>query len=190
MLGVSNRTHFICWEGATGSKGAYVQTMGFSADRCLTSYALPIDPYSTQSALNYQNLVQDLSLPFTRSDATANHANLARTISIERRKAQGTTRGGLEGGHSVIEDDVVEEAIQSISMADYKRNVYDTSPPASYRRHVKHYSHREKYVRLLRKCPAWSQLDDTKENRMRLEGQGEFVCIVPVCVAGNSEGHH
>ncbi|CAB9515085.1 expressed unknown protein [Seminavis robusta] len=191
LLGVLNRVHFICWEGATASKGAFVQELGASgvdsvegSSRCLSSYVLPIDPYSTQAALNYQNFVPDLALPFTQSDASAKHSKLKRAIANERRKTRGISVGH-EGTDSGIDDEVVEDAIQSISMADYKRNVFDTSPPASYKRRVKNYSHREKSVRLLRKCPAWSQLDDTKENRMRLEGQVPAVNIRPQNQLGN-----
>jgi hypothetical protein len=173
LLGVAQRTHFICWEGATASQGAFVQELApvetgllQGPARCLLSNILPVDPHSMQASLNYQDFVQNLALPFTQSDADGRHSNMKRIVLSERKKASMVTDS------SGIDDEVVEAAIRSISMADYNKNVLITSPTESFTRPVTNYSHREKSVRLLRKCPAWTQLDDTDENRRRLGGQG------------------
>ena len=98
----------------------------------------------------------DLALPFTQGAATRN-SKLRRLVSDKRESVLGSTdMSGLPEEYQDGADNVVNDAIRSISSA---------GPTSSY-------SHREKSVRLLKQVPAWSQLDNTLQNRIRLEGQG------------------
>lgn len=125
----------------------------------------------------YQNIGQDLALPFTQEDAVAEDSKLRRVMSVEGKKSAKNAGSKEEGSGSEM-DDVVAEAIRSISMADYKKNVIGSSPRSSLKRNIDHYSHREKSIRLLRKCPTWSELDDTQQNRMGVEGQGNCSFLI------------
>lgn len=123
---------------------------------------LPINPYTTR--ILDQNYREGLDLPFTQD--TIRDSKLRRVISEERSK-QSIEDSNTDPSDSET-DDVVREAIRSISVLDYKENAIGSS-----NRKVQNYSHREKSIRLLRKCPIWSQLDGTRKHRIRLEGRGK-----------------
>ena len=167
MVGISCRAYFVCWDGATSSRGAFVQELptAYLSNEQMRGFAsdiLPENPYareaSTMSFYQGQNVLEDLTLPFTQDAATRN-SKLGRVVGDNRGILRNQPASLTEENHDGA-DDVVKDAIRSIS---------NTGPRSAY-------SHREKSVRLLSKVPAWSQLDDTAQNIIRLEGQGKDCC--------------
>ena len=141
--------YFICWEGATATKGAFVKELqplveGSAAEEGIThglvTGLLPINPYQLEETIGHysagKHLLENFSLPFTGDS-----------------RDELSAKAELES-----ENNLIAEAIQSISKPSFEEN--------------QHISHREKSIRLLQSCPTWTQLDATKQNRARLELQG------------------
>ena len=182
MVGQSSRVYFICWDGAASSRGAFVRELlapriANQQLRGLTCDVLPLNPYaieaSTMDFLRFGD-ADEFALPFTQDPPTRS--------SMLRRLVSDTNSSVLAGhGSSNVPvepqdggDDVVSDAIRSIS----------SDGPMSP------YSQREKSVRLLRQVPAWSQLNDSAQNRLRLEDQGKNLFCIRVFILSLSSVHY
>ena len=112
----------------------YSRTGGLHCD------VLPIDPFRSEGEL--QSIGRDLALPFAQGDTVEKDSKLLRVMSGERKKAEKKSRRVPDQEGTV--DALVAEAIQSISFADYKRNIMGSSKPSSLEGPVDHYSPHEK----------------------------------------------
>lgn len=191
LLGISSSVYFVCWEGATSSEGPFVcelqQLTKDPIDKrpvCgLHCDILPVDPFTSQEEHNSFSSLRpmgaDVQLPHDQDTFFSDAFKLLRMSSAERKRAELKTATAA-GSHESGVDSLVVEAIQSISIADYKENTAGSNLQSSG-----HYSNREKSIRLLEKCPAWFQLEDSKHSRVRMEGQAPAVNIRPQNHVGN-----
>jgi len=164
FIGVKGGAFFVCWEGATSSRGAYVRelfkrsSLSFSGEIVgLVSDIIPVNPFSMQRSSHHNTntiVVEDLSMPFSQEEAPMNHFMPKQLVAQTSEASE---------CHADV-DTVVQDAIQSIAGAD---PIF----PSAQAREVRRFSHKEKSERLLSQVPAWSQLDDTEQNMNRLEGQ-------------------
>jgi hypothetical protein len=141
-------------------------------------------PCPIQPSIQGQYTVANMKLPFTQSyrmPSTVLRRQLASQKSSEdevdffnpslpiarpsKRRSVSQTNLGL------IMDDVVVDALESISGLHYRQD--SSSIPASPNRRPR-LSHVEKSQRLLKHCSSWNQLEFKAEHKQLLEEQSKF----------------
>jgi hypothetical protein len=146
-LGTNQRVYLICWEGATASRGvSFVQELESSPALSSSSSVhitdvLPLPELSHAPSIRASTILLPFSEPYER--LIEDYEN----------------------------DDIILEALESISGLTYREESLVASIPTSFSPR-KSFSHREKSIRLLRQCSSWTQLENTRDNRLLLERQG------------------
>ena len=142
----------ICWEGATATRGVtFVQELESSPSFALDTIIQVTDVLPIQETSPASNIrASTIALPFSEP--------------YERM---------LEDYEN---DDIILEALESISGLSYREESFIAEiPKVSTPR--KNFSHREKSIRLLRKCSSWAQLENTRDHRAVLEKQSKLRCL-------------
>jgi hypothetical protein len=86
----------------------------------------------------------------------------------------------IEGGI----DEIIVDALDSISSPQQqspRRLAKSIDGSRSFRNKSSALSHQEKSMRLLRRCPSWTQLDDTQSIHRNVHGQGKNTEICSNC---------
>lgn len=177
LVCLADRFYFVCWDGSTLSDGAFVtdlfddtgDTLQFSSD------VLPIDPFerivSKHQDSMYEKVdimeqsVVDLNLPFSSPIEMAASNPLQNALSniMEDEETQDSAKI----------DDLVIEAMDSISSLSYRESTSLLSPGKEQKRDI--LSHHERSDRLLQHVESWATLDDTAENKALFEKRGKEI---------------
>ena len=175
--GLIRTSYFICWDGASNdSQGPYILPLQFGGllkdvmdSKCLTSAVIPLmsnityaqrlmDDSNTEVAQGDTNSIQFVDMNYLESDyqmAIRRDMSFSTTI-----KEAINISADIEGGI----DDIIVRALDSVFLPNQ---------PAVHSNHRKRsmLSHKEKSLRLLQRCPIWTQLDDAAANHKIVYGQ-------------------
>ncbi len=186
--GANARVYFICWDGAVDdNQGPFIFPFhptvlsDTSNVMCLNSSVMPLMSYvrhaekvtecsrqhstvnpPTTPAYSHQHAIErfDFSLGVTPDSSYAVTLN-------ESLKLAANIEGGL--------DRTIIQALESISTQRYQApegNAKSLVGSGKNRWKILEMSHQEKSNRLLRQCSSWTMLEDSKENRGVINGQG------------------
>ena len=185
--GLIRTSYFICWDGASDdSQGPYILPLrlgGLLKDgmdsKCLTSAVIPLmsnikyaqrlmDDTNTEVAQEDTNSIQFVDMNNLKSDY---QTGLRRDMSFcTTIKEAIDISADIEGGI----DDIIVRALDSLFLpnqpASPDRYVKSTDGGHSNRKKISMLSHKEKSLRLLQRCPKWTQLDDAATNH-KTDGQ-------------------
>jgi hypothetical protein len=181
-------SYFICWDGATDdSRGPYILPLqlGLLMDdtysKCLTSAVTPLLSYvkyaermtegSDRESATSSPASKHYILPSFLLQDDAEGRELPSSLSIALRESI-EMAADIDGGI----DEIIVNALDSISSPQQhspQRLAKSTDGSRSIRNKNSVLSHQEKSLRLLRRCPTWTQLDDTQSNHRIVHGQGK-----------------
>lgn len=144
--------YFVCLEGANPDRGAYYHELATDTrrefNRCVITRVLALNPFS--------------KVPFG-SGSHLDDGLMSRTLEKQL----------ISSGDSMVEnhpereelDEIVVEAIESISTLSYRENISGQSPLSIRRNKSITLTNREKSVRLLRHCTSWTKLENATRHR-------------------------
>ncbi|KAL3812025.1 hypothetical protein ACHAXA_001332 [Cyclostephanos tholiformis] len=177
--GSDRKSYFICWDGATDSRGPYIlplQPNDGAHMKSVTSAVTPLMSYVKYAerlteASHHESAAPSSALKhhilpsiFQQDDVDGREflSGLHKKSFSEALKESIKMAAGVEGGI----DEIIVNALHSISLPQHspQRLVKTMDASRSYCMKSSVLSHQEKSYRLLRRCPTWSKLDDTLSN--------------------------
>jgi hypothetical protein len=192
---------FICWDGATDSRGPYILPLRHylpnddeAYTKSVASAVTPLMSYVKHAATltevtHHESAAPSSSLKsyilpsmFQQDDVEGREFPLGythkKTFSNALKESIKMV-ADIEGGI----DEIIVNALHSISLPQQhlqQRLGQTMNESRSNRMKGSVLSHQEKSWRLMRRCPTWNQLDDTQSNHRILHGQGKNMANPPI----------
>jgi len=198
LFGSSNhRTYFICWEGSTLLQGAYVQELDHSPhlpplSRCsnavCTTRVLPLYSTSFDRDTMTESRYRSTSSERMMSDVIAGQPGI--TVH-EGREQQDDPR---QSSSAIVQLPVIKELQQQSSLMNVNEeekeedcvdNYCDVLSPNTNKQNINGTNmsgttprrRRRNSEKLLQQCSSWTQLKNTRDNRIVLERQEPVLCL-------------
>lgn len=167
--GAQAKVYFICWDGAVDdNQGPFIFSFhppvlsDTTNAMCLNSSVIPLMSY-----VRHAEKVADCSRFSTVKPPTTFSLDVTSGSSYAATLNECNIEGGL--------DRIIIQALESISTQRYQTpegNSKTLVGSGMHRWKILEMSHKEKSNRLLRQCSSWAILEDSKENRGIIQGQG------------------
>ena len=188
----SRKSFFICWDGATDTRGPYILPLRYCLSnnetntKSVMSAVTPLMSYVEHTekltgVTHHESVAPSSSLKsyilpsmFQQDDAEGGefssgymHKKSFSNVLEESIKMTANIDGGI--------DETIVNALHSISLPQQpsQQRLKAMNKSRSDRMKSSGLSHQEKSWRLLRRCPTWNQLDDTQSNHRIVHGQGK-----------------
>ena len=170
IVGVSGHRYFVCWDGSTSTRGSFVYEFDHDMDGLTTGLAASVLPIRTRGEFVPDAGTPGWQIPFS---GDPRHSSTTRALFVKDSSA-----GSLLSKEATSSpDDIIDQALRSISSQRYRETVLRSSPPQSPRRNTTSYSHREKSIRLLKHCSSWTQLEKSNASHQFFELQTPVVSV-------------
>lgn len=166
VLGACGRLYFVCWDGGVEMHGAYVQELDATTEEwneCSVATVISLESFSIPA----ESSLSDLRLPYSGS--------LEKRVSFQQPNLKVSDMSSTY--ENCMLDQIVAQALESISSYSFRQNVVSQSPPRSPRRKARSFTGKEKSDRLLRQCSSWVQLDDSQSKRLLFQGRSPVLDI-------------
>ena len=180
LVGYNGHFYFICWEGSTLLQGAFVQELYNSPD------ATPLEPLHITHILPIST-ARDVSLDSTSSSHHYPKMGVDNDLDTIGRSNErdGVFENPQRFSSAVANLPLIDEFQQSMSPLPNKDRILDDdcfSPKGisgviSDSSKSTSFSRREYSEYLLQQCSSWTQLEDTLNDRIVLERQGESLGV-------------
>jgi hypothetical protein len=165
-IGSGRKSYMICYEGSNSERGAFVQEMRVTGEEtmnfanCVESSILGLNPYTIPHVLVDRHDVSSLF-----SQPVASRVGVADNHKVE----------AAELFEDI--DDIVLDAMESISTLNFRGSFGSNTPPGSRRNRPSSFSTREKSQRLLRHCSSWTKLEQSSFSHSLFEYQSPVMSI-------------